>query len=372
MKLAIYFFKASLSMKGNSCLTDTDLYRRAIAYVDKILKGNEFKLRRLQLVATGAVIVSVLAVCKAAHAQQPKLPRIGFLCAPPATTVAARVDAFRQGLREFGYVDGQNIVIEYRFAEGKLDRLPDLAAELARLNVDVIVAAGGTLAFRAAAKSSRTIPIVMTGAVDPVENGLVASLARPGGNVTGLSLCGFELYGKRFEILKEVAPKVSQLVFLWHRSYSALPSLLEDVQEYAKGLKLRVQSTEVLSPDELETTMRKSLKAGAQALTTAIHPVFIANRKPIIEFAAANRLPAIYYANDFTDDGGLMSYAPVFSDLWRRAASYVDKILKGRKPADLPVEQPMKLEFLVNLKTAKQIGLTIPPNVLVRADRVIR
>jgi putative tryptophan/tyrosine transport system substrate-binding protein len=315
----------------------------------------------------------VLVSVRLAEAQQPKkIPRIGFLCAPSPVTVSARIEAFRRGLRELGYIEGQNVVVEYRYAEGKLDRLPDLAAELVRLPVDVIVAAGGMQAFRAAKNATNMIPIVVTGAGDPVGNGLIASLAQPGGNLTGLSLGGNELYGKRLELLKEAVPKTSRVVFFWYRSSEAVPSLLNDIQTPAKALGLQLQSIEVLNRNDFDDPFRAAVKWEAHGLMVSIHPVFIGNRKQFLDFAAKNRLAAIYYATEFVEDGGLMSYAPPVADLWRRAATYVDKILKGRAPSDLPVEQPLKFEFIINLKAAKQIGLTIPPNVLVRADKVIK
>jgi putative ABC transport system substrate-binding protein len=320
------------------------------------------------------VLFSFLSlVISAAEAQQPqKVPRIGFLCAPPSATVSARVESFRRGLRELGYTEGQNLLVEYRYAEGKFERLPDLAADLVRLNVDVLVAAGGMQAFRAAKNATTTIPIVVTGASDPVGNGLIASLARPGGNLTGLSLGGPELYGKRLELLKDTVPKVSRVAFFWHLSASDTRLHLKEVDASAKGLGLQIQVFEVQSPNDFQGVFQNAVRSGAEAFTVAIHPVFIGNRKQMLEFAAKNRLAAIYYARDFVEDGGLMSYAPQIDELWRRAAIYADKILKGAKPAELPIEQPTKFELVINLKAAKQIGLTIPPSVLARAERVIK
>jgi len=320
-----------------------------------------------------ALIVMLVGFGGISEAQQPKkIPRIGFLGSATLATSPARREAFRQGLRELGYMEGQNVLIEYRHAEGKFDRLPDLAAELVRLKVDVIVAAGGIQAIWAAKNATKTIPIVVTGAGDPVGEGLIASLARPGGNITGLSLGGYELYGKRLELLKETVPKVSRVAFFWHRSTPAVPSYLKEARASAQALGLKIQSLEVPSPNDFEGVFRAAAKGGAHALTVSIHPVFIGNRNRILDFAAKNRLPAIYYATEFVEDGGLMSYGPDFLDNYRRAAIYVDKILKGAKPADLPVEQPTKFELVINLKAAKQIGLTIPPEVLMRADKVIR
>jgi putative ABC transport system substrate-binding protein len=328
------------------------------------------KLRAVTVCIT--LTLGILAPALGAEAQQTKkVPRIGFLSAPAPSTISARIEAFRQGLRELGYVEGQNIVIEYRYAEGKFDRLPDLAAELVRLKVDVIVAAGGIQAIRAAENATNTTPIVMTAAADPVGDALIASLARPGGNITGLSLGGPELYGKRLQLLKETVPKVSRVAVFWSRSSPAVPLYLNEIHASAQALALQIQSLEVRSANDFESVFQAAARAGAHTLTVSTHPVFIANRKRILDFAAKNRLPAIYYATEFVEDGGLMSYAPHFADLYRRAAVYVHKILKGAKPADLPVEQPMKFELVINLKTAKALGLTIPQLLLLRADRVI-
>jgi len=308
-----------------------------------------------------------------AEAQQPKkVARIGFLLAPPRSALSERVDAFRQGLRELGYVEGQNIVIEYRYAEGKFDRLPDLAADLARLKVDVIVAAGGIQAIRAAKNATNTTPIVMTGALDPVGDALIASFARPGGSITGLSLGGQELYGKRLELLKETVLKVSRVAVFWYRTTPAVPSYLKEMHASAQALGLQIQPHEVRTPSDFEGVFDAAAKGGARAFTISTHPIFTGNRNPILGFAAKNHLPAIYPWREYVDDGGLMSYGPKLSDLYRRAATYVDKILKGTKPADLPVEQPTKFELIINLKAAKQIGLTIPSSVLYRADKIIR
>ncbi len=331
------------------------------------------RIQNLEWAGLFAIVVALTVCGLRAEAQQAKkVPRIGFLSAPASSTISARIEAFRQGLRELGYVEGQNIVIEYRYAEGKFERLPDLAAELVRLKVDVIVAAGGIQAIRAAKNATNTTPIVMTAAIDPVGDALIASLARPGGNITGLSLGGPELYGKRLELLKETVPKVSRVAFLWYRSSPAEPLWLKEMHASAHALGLQIQSLEVRSPGDFEGLFQAAANGGAHALTVSTHPVFIANRKRILDFAAKSRLAAIYYATEFVENGGLMSYAPHFADLYRRAAVFVDKILKGTKPADLPVEQPMKFEFVINLKTAKQIGLTIPQSVLYRADRVIK
>ena len=311
---------------------------------------------------------------EAAQAQQPaRIPRIGILItSSSASTVSAQVEAFRRRLRELGYVEGKNIVIEYRYAEGKYERLPDLAAELVRRKVDVIVASAPG-AVLAAKKASATIPIVFAVANDPVGSGLVSSLARPGGNITGLSLMAPDLDGKRLELLKEAFPKVTRVALLWVGSDGARGNLtLTDMETAAKALGLKLQSLEVRSLDDFESAFARAKRDGAQALITTPHSLIATQARQVLDFAAKNRLPAMYQNSEFVEAGGLMSYGPSYTDLWRRAADFVDKILKGTKPAEIPVEQPMKFEFIINLKAAKAIGVTIPPNVLVRADRVIR
>jgi putative ABC transport system substrate-binding protein len=281
------------------------------------------------------------------------------------------MEAFRQGLRDLGYVEGKNIVIEYRYAEAKPGRAPELAAELVRLKVDVIVtSAAGPV--RAAKDASKTIPIVFSATADPVEEGLVSSLAKPGGNITGLSLLVPELNGKRLELLKEAFPKVSRVAFLWQMGRFTEDRRFREAEASAKGLGLRLQPIGVKGVDDFERAFDAAKSGGAQALSTSPGPLFNTYLERVVEFAIKNRLPAIYPSATFVEAGGLMSYGPDILDNWRRAATYVDKILKGAKPADLPVEQPKKFEFIINLKAAKQIGLTIPPNVLVRANRVIR
>jgi len=313
----------------------------------------------------------LLALPFPAQAQQPaRIPRVGILIPPSASFFSARVEAFRQRLRELGYVEGKNIFIEYRYAEGKLERLPDLAAELVRLKVDVIVATGP--AILAAKKASPTIPIVFAAAGDPVGSGLVSSLARPGGNITGLSSIAQDLDGKRLELVKEAFPKIARVAFLWEPGGSRGNPALTDMEAAAKALGLKLQSLEVRGLDDFESAFARAKKEGAQALITTPTGVINTQQRQVLDFAAKNRLPAMYPTSEFVEAGGLMSYGPNYTDLFRRAADFVDKILKGTKPADIPVEQPMKFEFIVNLKAAKQIGVTIPPNVLVRADRVIR
>ena len=305
------------------------------------------------------------------EAQQPaRIPRIGILIGSSASSYSARVEAFRRRLRELGYVEGKNIFIEYRYAEGKLERLPDLAAELVGLKVDVIVTTGQ--AVLVAKKASPTLPIVFGAAADPVGAGLVSSLARPGGNITGLSLMAQDLDGKRLELLKEAFPKVARVAFLWVPVDSRGNLALTEMEAAAKALGLKVLSLEVRSLDDFEGAFARAKKERAEALITTPSPLINTQQRQVLDFAAKNRLPAMYPASEFVEAGGLMSYAPNYADLWRRTADFVDIILKGTKPADMPVEQPTKFEFLVNLKTAKQIGLTIPQKVLARADKVIK
>ena len=307
-----------------------------------------------------------------AQAQQPtKIPRIGFLTAGSPSTIPARIEAFRQGLRELGYVEDKNMVIEWRFGEGKLDRLPALVAELVRLKVDVILSAGAAVT-RPAKDATRTIPIVMAQDTDPVGNGFVASLARPGGNITGLSSYSAELNGKRLELLKEIVPRLSRLAVVGESTYPGNAQSLREVELAAAAFGVKLQYLDILGPNDFETAFRAAGKGRADAILVLQSAVLNSQRKEIVDVAIKNRLPAIYYAAEWMEAGGLMSYATSITDLYRRAATYVDKILKGTKPADIPVEQPKKFEFIINLKAAKQIGLTIPPNVLARADRVIK
>ena len=308
-----------------------------------------------------------------AEAQQPtKVPRIGYLGAASLSAIPKRVEAFRQGLRELGYVEGKNLVIEYRWAEGKLDRLPALAAELVRLKVDVIVT-GGPTNTRAAKGATSTIPIVMTNDSDPVGTGFVASLARPGGNITGLATLRPELSGKQLELLKEINPKLSRVAFFGTSTDPANAESLRETELAAGTFGVKVQYLDVLSPKDIETAFRAAGKGRADAILMLVAgPVANSRRTEFAELAVKNRLPAIYYQSEYVEAGGLMSYGVSVTDLDRRAATYVDKILKGAKPADLPVEQPTTFEFIINLKAAKQIGLTIPPNVLARADKVIK
>jgi len=307
-----------------------------------------------------------------AQAQQPtKLSRIGFLNAASTSALAGRLDAFRQGLTELGYIEGKNIVVEYRYADAKADRLPALAAELVGAKLDLIVAATtpGVLAVK---KASATVPIVFVDISDPVANGLVASLARPGGNITGLTIFGAELSGKRLELLKETAPNVARVALLWNSANPSNELMWKETQAVAHELRVQLISLEVRSSTDFDSALETALREHAQALIAAPEPLINTHLKRIVEFAAKNRLPAMYGAPEVVNAGGLLVYAPSYTDEYRRAAIYVEKILKGAKPGDLPVQQPGKFELLINLKTAKQIGLTIPPNVLARADKVIK
>ena len=310
----------------------------------------------------------LLSVASLAEAQQAKkVHRIGFLVPGSSATFSARIEALRQGLRNLGYVEGKDIVIEYRYAEGKLERLPNLAAELIRLELDLIVAAGSE-ATAAAKNATKEIPIVMTNGGDVVRLGFVASLARPGGNITGLISNPSELLGKRLELLKEAVPKANRVAILFNPETRVDPANKE-AQATAQALGLKLQILEVRTPDDLEDAFRAATRERADALMVRSGAFVNFHQKRIAKLAIKSRLPAMY---NNVDAGFLMSYETNRLDSYRRAASYVDKILKGVKPGDLPVEQPMKFELIINLKTAKQIGLTIPPNVLVRADRVIR
>jgi putative ABC transport system substrate-binding protein len=304
-----------------------------------------------------------------AEAQQTtKVPRIGFQSAASPSANAARIEAFRQGLRELGYAEGKNILIEYRYAEGKFDRLNEFAAEFVRLKVDVIVTAAPS-STRAAKKATSTIPIVMAYDSDPVGNGFVGSLARPGGNITGLSSLAPEISGKQLELLKEIVPRLSHVAVL-RTLYRA--QVLKEMELAAGALGVKLQYLDVVDPKDIETAFQAARKGRADAVLVLASPILESDRTQVADFAAKNRLPTIYHVAEFVEAGGLMSYGVSFIDLYHRAAAYVDKILKGRKPADLPIEQPTKFELVINLNAAKQIGLTIPPNVLARADRVIR
>jgi putative tryptophan/tyrosine transport system substrate-binding protein len=316
--------------------------------------------------------VVLLAVAVIAEAQQPKkVPRIGYLTASTPVAQLPGTEALREGLREFGYVEGQNIAIEFRYAEEKPERLPALAAEMVRLKVDVIVT-GGPTATRTAKETTNTVPIVMSQDSDPVGNGFVASLARPGGNITGLATLSPELSGKRLELLKEIVPKLNRVAVLGTSTNPGNAQGLKETELAAKAFRVQLQYLDVRDPKDIEIAFREASREQADAVLVLGGPVVLPQRTKVAELAVKNRLPAIYNRPEFVEAGGLVSYSASYTDMSRRAATYVDKILKGAKPADLPVEQPTKFEFIINLKAAKQIGLTIPPNVLARADKVIK
>ena len=322
-------------------------------------------------------VIGLLSILFLAHAalggaQQPgKIPRIGVLLALSHSAITDRIEAFRQGLRDLGYVEGKTIAVEYRTADGKFERLPALATELAALKVDVIVT-GGPTATRPAKIANATIPIVMAQDTDPVGNGFVASLARPGGNITGLSNYHPDLSGKQLELFKEVIPDLSRITVLEN---SKEPGNLQAVQQTtlaAAALKLKLQYLDVRTPEDIDKAFPAAIKERADGLLVLSSPLATSHRKQIAQLAIKHRLPTMYQVSESVEAGGLMTYGVSTADLWQRSAAYVDKILKGAKPADLPVEQPTKFELVINLKTAKQIGIAIPPNVLARAQRVIQ
>ena len=316
-----------------------------------------------------ALCAMLFALCFSVEAQQPKkIPWIGYLA---VGGVPSRRDAFIQGLRELGYIEGKNIVIEWRRAEGKRERVPDFVAELVRLKIDVIVTAGGASTWPAKEATS-TIPIVMAQDSDPVGSGFVTSLAHPGGNITGLSALTPEISGKQLELLKEIVPKLSRVAVLANSNNPGTAQALRETKLAAEAFAVQLQFLEIQGPKDIEPAFQAARKGRAAAVLLLTSPVATSQRAQIADLAAKSRLPAISNQSDYIDAGGLVFYGPSITDLYRRAATYVDKILKGAKPADLPVEQPTKFELIINLKAAKQIGLTIPPNVLARADRVIR
>ncbi len=314
--------------------------------------------------------VLLLTICSQAQ-QLAKIPRIGFLTNNSSTGLAAADEAFRQGLRALGYVEGKSLVIEYRYGEGKVGRLAEMAAELVRLKVDVIVT-GGPTSTRTAKQATSTIPIVMASDPDPVANGFVASLARPGGNITGLATLSPELSGKRLELLKEILSKLSRVAVLGTSTTPGTAQELKEAELAAGAFGVKLQHLDVVSPKDIETAFRAASTGHADAVLVLNSAILLSQRRQLVDLAVKSRLPAIYNVPEFVEDGGLMSYGVSFIDLHRRAAIYVDKILKGAKPAELPVEQPTKFELIINLKAAKQIGLTIPPSVLARADKVIK
>jgi putative ABC transport system substrate-binding protein len=320
------------------------------------------------------LVAAVLVVPFAGEAEQAaSLPRVGVLM--PASLSDPRippyVQAFRQGLRELGYMEGQNIAIEFRWAEGQYDRLPALAAELVRLKVNVIVAPSSP-ATQAAKQATGAIPIVMVSVGDPVAGGFVASLARPGGNITGLSLMSPELVGKQLELLEEVVPKVSRVALLGNPANPAVAPVVQHAQDVARALRVRLQVLETRDPREIESAFAAITTERAGAVIVLLDSVTLDHRRRIADHAIRRRLPTVAGLSEFAEAGGLLAYGPSLADQYRRAAAYVDKILKGAKPADLPVEQPTKFELVINLKTAKALGLTIPQSVLLRADEVIQ
>jgi putative ABC transport system substrate-binding protein len=331
------------------------------------------KIQNLKWAGFLAIIVGLVGCVGMAEAQQPKkIAKIGYLFPSTPPAVAHNIEAFRQGLRELGYVEGKTFVLEIRYGEARTERLPELARELVDLKMDVIVTATD-VAIAAVKRETQTIPIVMAISSDPVGTGFVASLARPGGNVTGLSAISPELSGKRLELLREVVTGLSRVAFLWNPDVRGNVLEYKETEGAAGLLRLQLQSVEVVRAEDFDRAFSAITKERAQALIMpAAIPVGFANRSQIASFAQKNRLPSMYGQKEYVDAGGLMSYGPSTPDMHRRAATYVDKILKGTKPADLPVEQPTKFELVINLKAAKQIGLTIPPAVLGRADKVIK
>jgi len=317
--------------------------------------------------------LGILAAPLTVEAQQPaKVSRVGFLSLLPQEQALSHIKALHEGLRGLGYIEGQNIILEYQFADGTAERLPDLVAELIHLKVDIIVTGFGTLPALAAKQATSTIPIVFSFVADPVGSGIVASLARPGGNITGLSMIPAGLTGKRVELLKELLPQLSRVAILLNPATPAATQALRETQAIAATWGVQLQLLEVRTPEDFESSFAVASQEHADALITVTDPLTIVHRARIVELAAKSRLPAIYGMRDFVEAGGLISYGANYNEPSRRAAAYVDKILKGAKPADLPVEQPMKFELVINLKTAEALGLTIPPTLLFQADEVIR
>ena len=317
------------------------------------------------------LLITVLLITGLAQAQQPKkVARIGYLSG--SSSARPNVQAFRQGLKDRGYIEGKNILVEYRSVEGKLDRASSLVAEFVRLKVDLVVVTF-LVGIRAAKDATKTIPIVMVSYADPVETGLIDSLARPGGNITGLAALGRDLSGKRLELLKEVVPRMSRVGVLWDADAPGPAISFKEYEVAARALKIQPHSLEVRGPEpNLDGLLQAAVKERVGALITVRNPLLGRYTNPIFELATKNRLPSMCEGSGYVEAGCLMSYSAIEADLYRRAATYVDKILKGAKPAELPVEQPTKFELVINLQTAKQIGLTVPPNVLARADKVIK
>jgi ABC-type uncharacterized transport system substrate-binding protein len=322
------------------------------------------------IVFTVLLALSFTATLAVEAQPQGKVPRIGILT--PASEASTPLwEAFRHGLRDLGYVEGKTILLEYRFAAGKNEWLPELAAELVRLKVDIIVADGG-VATRAVKAATETIPIVMTSVGDPVRRGLVASLAQPGGNVTGLSVMSSELSGKRLELLKETLPHVSRVAVLWNAGNLNRLDQLPEIEGTARVAGIQLSPLEIRHPDELDSVFATMIRQGTEALITLTDATLWNHRQRVVELAAQHQLPAMFPEREFAEAGGLMAYGPSVPDNFRQAATYVDKILKGAQPANLPVEQPVKFELVINLKAAKALGLTIPPSILFQATEVIR
>ena len=343
--------------------------------VRKMVFNLKSKIENPKLVGIIALVFTFAVGGAVVEAQQPKkMPRIGYLSNVDPATESIRSEAIQLALRERGYIEGQTIAIEYRYAEGKIDRFPELAAELVRLKVDIIVVAGGgDPPIQAAKNATKTIPIVMMGAAsDPVEAGFIESLARPGGNVTGLSALTRELDSKRLELLKEAVPKLARVAVLYYPIPSSVHRVKEDLPVAARSLGLAIQPWEVRGADDFDKVFSGMGKQRLNGLYVLGSPLTNTNRKRIADFVLKSRLPSIYPSREFVDAGGLMAYGADLADSYTLAATYVDRILKGAKPAELPVQQPTKFEMVINLKTAKQMGVTIPPNMLARADRVIK
>jgi putative tryptophan/tyrosine transport system substrate-binding protein len=327
-------------------------------------------LRAIPLIVI--VVLAILVAPLTATAQQPApLPRIGYLSATPPAANAGRLEAFRQGLRALGYVEGHNMVIESRYAEGQLERLPELAAELVRLPVALIVS-GGPAATRAAKTATATLPIVMAFDTDPVGNGFVASLAHPSGNITGVAALAPEISGKQLALLHELMPQLSRVAIFGNSTEPDSATLVREIERAAGALGVQLQYCDILAVKDIATAFRAAIEGRADAVLVLSNPLTNFQRQQMAALAVESRLPAIYWETAFVEDGGLMSYGVSFLDLYRRTATYVDKVLKGTKPADLPVEQPIKFELAINLKTAQALGITIPPSLLLFADKVIR
>ena len=324
--------------------------------------------RRIGICLMTSVLLTTVSFADAQ--QQKKAARVGYL-GNTASVEANSMKPFRERLRELGYTEGQNITIEHRSWEGKVERLPELAAELVRLNCDVIVTSG-TEAAQAAKNAIKTVPVVMAFGGDALRRGIVSDLARPGGNITGLTSIGTELDGKRLELLKEIVPKLSRVAFIWSPTNPGVDVQVKEIETIARSIRLELQAIEVKGPEDFDAAFRLVTKKGAEALLVSGGGFFAFHQKRILELGAKSRLPAMYNNTRYVEAGGLMTYSYDRPYQFRRAAEYVDQILKGTKPGDLPVERPKKFELVINLKTAKQIGLTIPPNVLVRADKVIK